>query len=223
MFESILAWLEQLSRTISLELFVVVGAFLEEIIAPIPSPFVMTIAAVLAQEQAYGFAALAWIIVLGAIAKTFSTYIVYVVSDKAEDIVVARFGKYVGLDHSQIEKIGRFFKGTWWDDVLLFLARAIPIIPTFPVSVAAGVIKYHVRGYLLATFLGSIVRNIFYLWIGYFGYEQLHQMWNAFQDNPIMLGVCVVMILLAIYAALKLKDYTYEAALNSKTKQDDKS
>ncbi len=211
-----LAWLEQLSRSISLELFVIIGAFLEEIIAPIPSPFVMTIAAVIAGEQSYTLWQLAVVVLVGSIAKTISTYLVYFVSDKAEDFMVSKFGKYVGLDHGQIEKIGKFFQGTWWDDVLLFLARAIPVIPSFPVSVAAGVIKYNVRGYLLATFLGVTVRNIFYLWVGYFGYEQLGNIWEMIKNSPVMIGIFTILGVVVLYAAVKLKDYAYESTLNSK-------
>lgn len=211
-----LVWLEQLSRSISLELFVIIGAFLEEIIAPIPSPFVMTIAAVIAGEQGYNLLQLALLVVIGAAGKTASTYVVYVVSDKAEDFMVSRFGKYVGLDRGQIEKIGAFFQGTWWDDVLLFLSRAIPIIPTFPVSVAAGVIKYHVKGYIIATFFGALVRNIFYLWVGYFGYEQLGNIWEMIKNSPVMIGIFAILGVVVLYAAVKLKDYAYESTLNSK-------
>ena len=54
--DQIVTWLETLSQTINLQLFVIIGSFLEEIIAPIPSPFVMTTTAALAVVSKLGAA-----------------------------------------------------------------------------------------------------------------------------------------------------------------------
>lgn len=213
MVEFLIAWLEQIATNISLELFVVVGAFLEEIIAPIPSPFVMATAAVIAKEQNYMLLQLAFVILIGAIAKTASTYVVYVAADKAEDVLIGKMGKYVGIDHSHIEKIGNILRGTWWDDVLLFLSRAIPLVPTFPISAAAGVIKYNLKSYILLTFIGSIIRNVFYLWIGYFGYAQIEKLWNALKEQPVLVALILMILVVSVVAVIKLKDYLYEIFL----------
>lgn len=215
MIETLLQWLQNIAEGISLEVFVVVGSFLEEIIAPIPSPFVMTTASVIARQQDYTLVGLGLIVILAAVAKTFSSYVVYVAVDKAEDVVLGKFGKYVGISHAQVEKIGRVLSGSWWDDVVLFIARALPIVPTFPISVAAGVIKYDVRSYLLATLLGTIVKNIFYLWIGYHGYTQLEKVWQSISEHPLLVAGAVVVLVVAVLVGLKLKDQIYEKVLHS--------
>jgi len=213
LFQPLINWLESLATSVSLEFFVVVGAFLEEIIAPIPSPFVMTTAAVLAQVQGYSNVQLGFLVFIAALAKTASSYVVYVIADKAEDVVVGKFGKYFGVSHKHIERIGFFLTKTWWDNVLLLLARSIPIVPTFPISVGAGVIKYDLKGYLAMTFIGTFIRNIFYLWIAYFGFSQFQTLKEELWNHPLWFAIGVIVFLLIIIYIMKKKDTLWEKLL----------
>jgi membrane protein DedA with SNARE-associated domain len=214
MIENLLQWLTNLSTAISLEFFVLLGSFLEEIIAPIPSPFVMTQAAILAKVQNYSMFNLAVIVVIAALAKTASSYLLYFITDKAEDIVIGKFGKYFGVSHTEIEKIGKWLTNSWWDDVLLFLARALPFVPTSLVTVAAGVIKYDLKSFLLMTFLGSVVRNIFYLWVGYYGVTYFDTWKDAVLNSPITLIIGILVVVAGLYAALKLKDKLWNSIMD---------
>ena len=47
----IITYLEKLAQYVPLEVFTVVGTFLEEVIAPIPSPFVLTTAGTITKAQ----------------------------------------------------------------------------------------------------------------------------------------------------------------------------
>ncbi len=214
--DQIITWLENLSQTINLQLFVVIGSFLEEIIAPIPSPFVMTTTAALAQAQNYVFLQLAVVILVASAAKTVSSFLIYLAADKLEDVVVGKFGKYIGVSHKLIEQIGGFLTGTWVDDFLMVLARALPFIPTSLVSVGAGVIKYSKKSFIITTFLGVIIRNSFYLWVGYVGITQLEHIWQEIKGHPFFIAVAVVSLVLVLYALLKLKDHLFEKFINLK-------
>lgn len=213
LFAPLIAWLTQLATEISLEVFVVVAGFLEEIIAPIPSPFVMTTAAFLAKAQAYSLWQLAFLVVLASLAKTVSSYLVYLIADKAEDLVLVKFGKFFGVSHAKVEQIGTFLNQSWWDDVLLFLSRAIPLVPTSLVTVAAGVIKYNVPSFLIMTFFGTIIRNLFYLWIAYYG--------SGFLEGvlPQIMGHLAVLIglgglsVVALMWLLRAKDSLWEKVM----------
>lgn len=213
--EPLLAFLESLATSISLEFFVVVGAFLEEIIAPIPSPFVMSTAAVLAQVQNYSLVQLAFIVLLASVAKTASSYLVYFAADKFGDVMITYFGKFFGINHSHITKLTKVLTDSKWDEVLLFLARAIPIVPTFPVSVVAGAMKYPVRSYLTATFFGIFLRNCFYLWVAYVGWEQIQIIYAKLLDQPIWIVVGGVALVGAFLILLKGKDVVWEKYLKS--------
>lgn len=172
---TILIWLEGLAQQLPLMLFVPIGSFLEEIIAPIPSPLVMVLAGSLSEAQKQPLLFVLLLAAAGALAKTFGSWIYYVLSDKLEDVVIGKFGKFIGVTHKQIESIGAKLNGGWQDNVFLFLSRALPIIPSAPVSVACGIIKINMRTYLSSTFFGNFVRNLIYLYLGFAGVENYKQ------------------------------------------------
>lgn len=161
--------LESYATKVPLELFVLFGSFIEEVIVPIPSPFIMTLSGSIAKAQDQATYYLFLLAVFGAIGKTLGAWILYFVADKAEDVIVSKYGKFFGVTHKEIEGIGKRFNKGWQDNVFLFLARAIPIIPSAPVSVACGIIKLNMKTYLFSTFLGTCVRNMLYLYVGYVG------------------------------------------------------
>lgn len=163
----ILDLLQEYSKQVPLEVFTCIGAFLEEILAPIPSPFIMTLAGSIAQSQNRPIFYLILLAILGSLGKTFGSYLLYVISDKAEDIIIQRFGKFFGIKQKNLESISKLVEGkhTW---IVIFLLRAIPVIPTSPVSIVSGIIKLSLKPYLLSTFAGNVIRNGIYL---YFGYE----------------------------------------------------
>lgn len=204
--EAIISWLEKLAQSIRLEYFVVLGSILEEIIVPIPSPFVMTTAAFVAKSQNLNLYQVSMVCLAAAIAKTVMSWVFYVITDKAEDIIIGKFGKYIGISHKNVEKIGSMLTGKWWNDIALFLLRAIPIFPTSLVTIAAGAIKYPMKPFLVVTFIGTMVRNYFYIWVGYFGYDQINKYFGYFKDNLwSLVGFCLV-VGLVVVGLMKAKD-----------------
>ncbi len=163
--------MQELAQRVPLPLFTVLGAMIEEILAPIPSPVIMTLSGSLAAASNQPISYLAFLALIGAIAKTFGSWVVYLVADKAEDFIISKFGRILGVSKDDTEGFGKYLNKGWRDDIVLFLLRALPIMPTAPVSVVCGLIKLNLRTYLVSTFFGTIVRNAFYL---YFGYTSLH-------------------------------------------------
>lgn len=167
----ILVWLSQVSQSMPVSLFVILGSIVEELIPPIPSPFVMTSAGALLKAQAASLLEISFIVLLVTTIKTATAWIWYVLGDKTEDVVtqnkiVQKKGKKVGFSHKKIEALGKKLSKGFGDEVAMFILRAFPLIPTSLVSIAAGVIKLNKRSYLYTTFLGMLVRNIFYILVG---------------------------------------------------------
>lgn len=188
--------LSSFSSTVPLPLFVTLAAFIEEVIAPIPSPFVMTISGSLIAAQGQGLVFLGVMAILGAFSKTAGSYIIYFIADKLEDILINKFGKFLGVSHNDTEGIGKMFGKGMRDDVTIFLMRAIPIMPTAPVSVVAGILKFDLKTYLLASFAGLIVRNVFYLYLGYVGIGALESI-NTNLQSLETIGYVVLFMFLA--------------------------
>jgi len=167
--EHIISLIKNLAYTIPLDVFAFIGSFVEEIIAPIPSPLVMTTAGTLAHTQNHTLLYLFWLALAASLGKTIASWLYYVLADKTEDLILTRFGKSVGISHNEIENIGNHFNGTWRDDVILLVVRALPIMPTSLVSVVCGFIKLNMRTYLQSTFIGYFIRSFIFLYIGYTG------------------------------------------------------
>ena len=166
LFTPIIEYLHSFSQTVPLPIFVSVGAAIEEIIAPIPSPLVMTLAGSLSAASGAHWLTLIYLAVIGSLAKTVASYIVYVVSDKAEDLVLGKFGKFLGVSHKEVEKLGSQLSGGWRDDLIMLALRAIPIIPTAPVSIISGLLKINLVTFFWTTAVGYTIRNYFYLYLG---------------------------------------------------------
>lgn len=167
MIESVLNTLESLSKAMPLPVFVLVGTFAEEIIAIIPSPFILTLAGSLAASKNEGIFYIFILALVATIAKTIGSYLFYFIGDKAEDIITGKFGRVFGLSHKSIESIGKKLEKSSRDEVAIFLLRATPLIPSAPVSIVAGILKLEIKSYLIASAAGLFMRSIFFLYLGY--------------------------------------------------------
>lgn len=202
MFDFIIELLESWANLLPLPLFTFTGALIEEVIAPVPSPLVMTLSGSLAEAKGMPVVYLALLAFTGAAGKTIGSFVIYWLADRFEDIITGRFGRFLGVSHKQIENLGARLegKGEWW---AMFLLRAIPIMPTAPVSFAAGVLALNLRTYLTSTFAGIFVRNLFYLYLGYAGTSTLERI-NESLDVFETIGY---VILLAIMGGVFLYIY----------------
>jgi len=190
------------AQLVPLEVFTFMGAMIEEILAPIPSPLVMTIAGSIAQAQKAAAGILFWIALVGAVGKTLGSWLVYFVSDKAEDLIVTKFGKFLGVSHREIESIGKHFNGGTRDMVILMIARALPIMPTAPVSIACGVIKVNLKSYLVGTFFGTYLRNLMYLYLGFAGLASLEAIMAGMTTAESIIQALMVAVLIVIVAII---------------------
>jgi membrane protein DedA with SNARE-associated domain len=191
--------LHQMAGFFPLPLFVFVGAFIEELVAPIPSPIVMTVAGSLAQSQGQTVVYLFWLAVIGAVGKTFGSYLLYLVVNKGGDWFLDKFGRFVGVSAEELEQIGRHLNKGWKDDIILIILRALPIMPTAPVSIVCGLISLNLMTYLRSTLIGTFIRNIFYLYLGYTAVGALESI-NEGLDGLEIYGYALFFLILALGA-----------------------
>ncbi len=156
---------------VPLAAFVFGGSFIEEIISPIPTYAVMATAGSVAHLQHVFFPWLFALAILGATGKTLACLIYYVLADVFEDVIVPRYGKYVGITHTQIESLGLRMSKCERDVGLLILLRALPIIPSAPISIVAGLIHVEMKVFIFTTFVGTLLKDSVYLTLGYIGLQ----------------------------------------------------
>lgn len=201
-FKPFETWLANLAASTSVEAFVIIGSFVEEVLSPIPSPFVMALAGSIAFEQHQPLTALFLISLLGVVGKLAGASVLYLVSDTLEDLIVKRFGRFFGVTHESIQAIGKKFSGGWKDDITLTIIRSLPIIPSGPVSIACGVIKLPWRTFLIGTAIGTFIRNLFYLYLGYAGLAQSKALIGGVTsiESFVELGILLAVLGLIVWA-----------------------
>ncbi|MBM3227518.1 hypothetical protein FJZ27_01485 [Candidatus Peribacteria bacterium] len=192
MLEGIIAWLTHMAQTVPLPLYVTVGGVIEEIIAPIPSPLVSTLAGSIVLTQELGIPYLLWICALATLSKTFGAWIFYVIGDKLEDLAVPRFGKYIGVCHKDLEHFGGRFNGTSRDELTLLFLRAIPVMPSTPISLLCGILKIRMRTFLLATYGGFYLRSLFFMLMGYTGLSAAESLMQGIDTAETFFKVIIV-------------------------------
>ncbi len=209
MFDSVTQSLLVWAQNVPLEIFAFVASFIEEVLAPIPSPVVMTVTGSIAAAQEK---AMWYILILSCIAaagKTVGAVLVYYISAKAEDVLIPHFGKYIGVTHEEVESLGKRLNGGWKDLWVLLFLRALPIMSSMVVSVCCGFVKIPMRVYLVSTFFGTIIRDFFYLYVGYTGIEALHNLVEGFDSVESVIQALVALAIVVfvgwIYWKRKVK------------------
>lgn len=204
MIDFIIELLQSWANLLPLPLFVFIGAFIEEIIAPVPSPLVMTLGGSLAAAKGMPMVYLLVLAVCGALGKTIGSFIVYWIADKFEHIITGKFGRFIGVTHQQVESLSRRLKGRreW---LVVFALRAIPIMPTAPVSFAAGVLELNKRIYLTATFAGVLVRDIFYLYLGFVSAGALDHLNDSLDTFESIGYILILAVIVAIFVLIYRK------------------
>ncbi len=196
-----------LAQYLPLPLFAFLGAFIEEIIAPIPSPLVMALMGSLAAAQDTTLIYLILLILIGAAGKTIGGLIIYLIADKGEDFITKKFGSFLGISTQDIESIGKRLNGGWKDDMILFLLYASPFVPSAPISIVCGLVKINMRTYLTSAFLGATAKNAFYFYLGHMGFSALesitHNIVELENIGYIILLTIAIIIFVHIYLRKK--------------------
>lgn len=194
MFASVIAWLHEMAQVVPLPVFVSIGGLVEEIIAPIPSPLVTTLAGSIASAQQLGIPYLLWICAIATLFKTGATWIFYFIGDKLEDVAVPRFGKYIGVSHEDLERFGSHFTGTWKDEIILLVLRAIPAMPSTPISLLCGILKINLRTFFFATYIGFYIRNLTFMLLGYTGLAAAESLMQGLNTAETLLKIGIVLL-----------------------------
>ncbi len=207
MFSNLEAILLSFIDTLPLEIFVFVASFIEEVIAPVPSAAVLLVTGSFAAIQEKTLLDLIPLAVIAALGKTIGAIIVYFFSDKIGGMVITKFGNFFDVSHDSIKEFGSKITGGPRDYLFLIAFRALPILPSSVVSIGCGLMRIPLRFFIITTFIGTIVRDSIFLYIGYQGTEILSAIatHSATIESQIQMGVLVVVVLVLAYFYFKRK------------------
>lgn len=151
---------------------VFLGAIVEEVIAPIPSTAVILFGGffLVPPESTWLQAAghVAWKVMIPAsIGMSLGSLFPYYLARLGEKLVIERYGRYLGVNDELLQKAQAYFEGSRSDELLLFIVRAVPVVPSVVIGVFCGLVKLPVREFLIYSLLGSLIRTFVLGMIGW--------------------------------------------------------
>ena len=112
--------------------------------------------------------------------------------------LVDKFGKYLLLDHHDLDITENFFKKR--GEITILISRFIPVVRHF-ISIPAGIGNMNIVKFLFYTIIGAGTWNAILAWLGY----HLQKNWEIILKyrEPIDLGVIALLLILCIYFGYK--------------------
>lgn len=107
--------------------------------------------------------------------STFGTLLLYAIVYFGGKPAVERYQKYLRFKWEDVEKVSGRFKGVWYDEIVFLVLRCIPVIPSFPVTAAAGFFRMRFAPYLVLTVVGLTIRMMLTLIIVGIGVDGLSE------------------------------------------------
>ncbi len=200
MIENVTRWIMNLMLTNGPET-VFLGVIIESIIIPIPSPtIIMGAGAILIDPKlpwdAVFLPIITTIVLPGAIASTLGSYFAYGIAYWGGKPMIDRWCKLIGFDWGDVLRMENYLKGrvNW----MIFLLRALPIVPLSLISAGAGVLHLPLKDFTIWTFVGSVPRCLVLGYLGYLTrstYEGLARQINSLES---ILSVAIVLAALSV-------------------------
>ncbi len=183
----------------------------EEVIAPIPSAFVMTMAGFLFVTGPISMKVILALIfkvaIPAALGVTLGSYMVYFIAKIGGRFVIEKWGKFIGLYWTDIEKLQNRLSGTRKDEFIIGGARILPFIPSVAISAFCGILEMNVIKYFFITFIGVFFRGII---LGILGwqvgnvYEKYTQVFSSIENIVLISTILII----GIFIVLKYKSRT---------------
>jgi membrane protein DedA with SNARE-associated domain len=176
---------------------------IESIVIPLPSEFVLLLSGFNVSIGEFQFIPLLIATTTGSLIGALVLYTIgFGISKERVTFLINRFGKYVGIKQTDVDKAFKWFDryGSW----TIFFGRLFPLIRSL-VSIPAGLSEMNVIKFSLLTIGGSSIFNATWITIG----MQLEDRWKDAEgwaknlENVVNIGIAVAVILLIVRAINK--------------------
>ena len=153
---------------------VAVAVALETIVAPIPSEVILPMAGWKVSQSVANPAVvepltgLPWnipmAVALATVGSVVGALVGYAIGAWGGRPLLDRYGRYVGIGDSDLDRADRWFER--WGSWAVFLGRMVPLVRTF-VSYPAGITRMPIGRFLLFSTLGSLPWNAALIYAGF--------------------------------------------------------
>lgn len=176
---------------------------IESIVIPLPSEFVLLLSGFNVSIGEFQFIPLLIATTTGSLIGALVLYTIgYGISKERVNYLTNRFGKFVGIKESDVDKAFKWFDryGAW----TIFFGRLFPLLRSL-VSIPAGLSEMNVIKFALLTVGGSSIFNATWITIG----MQLEDRWKDAEgwaknlENLVNIGIIALAIFLIARAIIK--------------------
>ena len=203
---------------------VIIAGLVEQVIVPIPSPVIpMAAGFIFVPQDITGFLEIFKTIFFKAalpfaVGSTIGSTIVYLASWYGGKWLINKFSKWLEITWEDIEAVKqRYFKGKAYDEVVIFVSRAIPIVPSVLFTAVCGAIRIKPVNFYLTTGLGFIVRGIILGWVGWQSGDALFSIADGLDDVGTIMNILFVVASGAVFVWAYFKREKWLENLRSKT------
>jgi len=177
--------------------------FLEAACIPISSEITFGFAGVLAYQ---GHLNLALVIIIGSLAELAGSYASYAVGRVGGKPLVAKWGRYVLVTESDVNRAERFLAGRgWW---AVPVGRMLPFVRAFT-SIVAGLVRIPAARFGVLSLIGTVIYATVLSLIGY----GLGHAWNSIDHGLTDVGyILFALIVIAIvgFVVYRLRQFRRE-------------
>ena len=181
------------------------ASVLEEVVAPIPSALVMMMSGFIFVTGEFSVATISTLFfkvaLPGALGVTIGSYAVYFVARYGGHFLIEKYGKYLGLFWSDVEKLKSKLTGTRKDEGIIVIARILPFVPSIAVSAFCGILEMGLVKYFVITFIGTFIRGFILGVIGWqVGnvYEQYASTISSIENIVLISTILIVVVFIVI-------------------------
>ena len=195
---------------------VMLGGLVEQVVVPVPSPIIPMAAGFLfIPAEISGFFVILKDITLKvalpfAIGSTIGSTMVYLAAWFGGKFLIEKFQKWLDIRWEDVEAIkAKYFSENSADELVIFLSRAIPVIPSVLFSAACGAIRIKPWKFYLYTALGLFVRGILLGWLGWQSGEAIFAVSEGVDrwESVFTIGILAISFGLLVWAYVKRKDW----------------
>lgn len=180
------------------------GVFLasvaEEVIAPIPSAVIMTMSGFILVSGPVSLKTVSALVfkvaIPASLGVTIGSYFIYYLARLGGRPVIERWGRYLGLHWSDIEKLQAKMSGSKKDEIIIGAARVLPVFPSVVISAFCGILEMNPVKYFLISFIGIFFRGLILGAIGWQAagiYEKYAKTISA-AENTVLLSTVFIFI-----------------------------
>ncbi|MBI4377332.1 MAG: VTT domain-containing protein [Elusimicrobia bacterium] len=136
------------------------------------------------------------IVIPGALGTLMGALLVFAAGYWGGKPLIRRYGPWLGLHWNELNALERRLVGRF--GLMVFLLRAVPIVPLAPVSAVAGALRFPFLDFMLWTLAGAIVRCLALGAAGYLSRDAYSQAGLRLTQSQAWLSVALLAALIGL-------------------------